>query len=619
MKKLLCLLLCIITCASLLVGCGGLADDEKGPTVRAYLSDYPYTLDPAVLQLNNDVEQLLSMIFEPLTTIDEDGKVQPALATEWYYKYDDIYQLHKMYFELKDTSWSDNRKLTADDVIYAWRRILDPAMDSPYASILYPIKGARNVKSGVGTIDDLGLAAVDDTLLEVTFENEYDCDLFAEQVANVHLSPCREDIVTRCEKNGDDWAASAADIVCNGKFRVQSMDMPRAKKENEEDFSGKFACKLVLERNAYYMRDVEEDDLDEYVTPYRIVCYYYEGQTDNYPDEVKLSQQQFQMNRFDNGEVFYLSDFDKNTFAAKKDDIETQQTLNGFAFYFNTERDVLSDASVRRALSDALDRTAIANETVGTGEVAANGYVPAGVFDKDYKSDFREVGGDIYSTSAKSVSLSKKGKITITYLVPQNKTTVDRFSKKIGYVNVYEDVAKKAGEYWSALGMTVDYRGLTPDEYLVALKTRDYDVIGVNVLQGSADAFAYLAPFAKEYSGTGTVIDNDTATYDEVFSKHYTNIDDADYSALITSALNTKDRAQRAELLHQAESKLAELCPATMVFWYSSSYLASDELGGIERDSLFGYVDFTELTLDDWREVNSKENAESTAKEEAGK
>jgi len=615
MKKILSLVLCLMFLLGTLAGCGGLEEGEKGANVRMFLTDYPYTLDPAVVQLNSDVEQILSMIYEPLATIDEDGEVQPALATEWYYKYDEIYQLHKMYFELKETSWSDNRAVSADDVIYAWRRILSPEMDSPYASLLYPIKGARDVKSGVGTIDDLGLAAVDDTLLEVTFENEYDIDLFVEQVANIHLAPQREDIVTRYEKLGEDWAGSAANIVCNGKFRVQSMDMPRAKKEGETDFSDKFACKLVLERNSYYLRDPEEDDLDEYVLPYRITCYYMEGQVGYYESDKGTTQEVFQANRFNSGELYYLSSFEKQTYEYFKSDLETQQTLNGYAFYFNTENEILSDSNVRKALSLALDRTAITTETTGTGEVPATAYVPNGVFDTSYKTDFREAGGALYSTTAdtdaaKSLLGGKKGTLTVTYLIPQNAYTIQNYKRNITYANVYEEIAKKAGEYWKGLGFSIEYRGLNPDDYLAALKARDYDVIGVNVLSGSVDAFGYLAPFAKEYSGTGVIADNDTLAIEEVFNTHYTNIDDADYSKLITDALTASNREDRTALLHQAESKLVELCPATMVFWYSRSFVANEKkISGYETDSRFGYVDFGELELKNWREINASEDA----------
>lgn len=622
MKKIISLVLCLIFCVGVFAGCGGLGEDEKGANVRMYLTDYPYTLDPAVVQLNSDVEQILSMIFEPLTTIDEKGKVQPALASEWYYKYDEIYQQHKMYFQLKNTGWSDNRAVSADDVIYAWRRILSPEMDSPYASLLYPIKGARDVKSGVGTIDDLGLAAVDNTLLEVTFEHEYDVELFAEQVANIHLCPQREDIVTRYEKLGEDWAGNAANIVCNGKFRVQAMDMPRAKRENEEGYVSKFACKLVLERNAYFLRDPERDDLDEYVLPYRITCYYMEGQHEYYEGEKGVTQEIFQANRFNAGELYYLSSFEKQTYDYFKKDLETQQTLNGFAFYFNTANETLSDANVRKALSLAIDRTAITTDVTGTGEVPANGYVPTGVFNTTYKTDFRAEGGDLYNVTAdpdgaKSLVSGKKGTLTVTYLVPQNAYTIDKYSKYISYNNKYENIAKAAGEYWEDLGFDIEYRGLNPDDYLKALIDRDYDIIGVNVLSGSVDAFGYLAPFAKEYSGTSMFADNDTVAVEEIFATHYTNFDDSDYSKLITDALNAGNREDRAALLHQAEEKLAELCPATMVFWYSRSFVANDkDIGGYETDSRFGYVDFGNLKLDDWRDVNSKEDAEISAREE---
>lgn len=618
MKKIISLLLCLVFCLGALVGCGGLKEDEKGANIRMFLTDYPYTLDPAVVPLNSDVDQILSLIYEPLTTIDEDGKLQPALATEWYYKYDEIYQLHKMYFKLKDTSWSDNRKVSADDVIYAWRRILSPEMDSPYASLLFCIKGARDVKSGVGTIDDLGLAAVDDTELEVTFEGEYsNWELFAEQVANIHLAPCREDVVARCAKNGEDWAGSAANIVCSGPFRVQAMDMPREAKENEEDYSSKFACKLVLERNSYYLRMEEDEALDKYVTPYRITCYYAEGQVAYYENEIGSTQAVFQANRFDKGENYFLSKFDKNTYSIfqsnKKYGLETSQTLNGYAYYFNTANELLSDAKVRQAFSAAIDRNVITSQVTCTGEIAATGYVPNGVFNTSRKDDFREVGGALYNTSAdmeaaKSlVSGASKGTLTVTYLIPQNAYTIKTNKKNVSYDNVYENIAYSAGEAWKALGYDIKYRGLNPDEYLAALKNRDYDIIGVNILSGSTDAFSYLAPFAKEYSGTGVVVDNSIANDEEIFNPHYTNIDSAEYSELITSALVNNDRAARAEILHQAETKLVELCPATMVFWYTRSFVASDKISGYETDSWFGYINFTELELDDWREVNASE------------
>ncbi|MBR4799711.1 MAG: hypothetical protein IK047_05565 [Clostridia bacterium] len=561
---------------------------------------------------------ILSLIFEPLVTIDSDGKIQPALATEWYYKYDKIYQLHKMYFVIKETSWSDNRPVRADDVIYAWRRILDPAIDSPYASLLYPIKGARSVKSGLGTIDDLGLAAVDDKLLEVTFEEEYDTDLFLESIANIHLCPAREDIITRSEKAGDDWASSAGSMACNGPYRVQSMEMPHEKKDKEDqDWTENFACRLVLERNAYYLRTEDDEALDKYVIPYRIACYYFEGQYAFYPDESGITQEQFQANRFDSGELYMLGVFNKETYEKYGSELKTYNTLNGYGFYFNTQNELLSDANVRKSLSASLDRNAFV-ELLGTGAAAATGYVPRGVFNTSRKDDFRKEGGDLFSSAA-AEGTRGRGSFTITYLIPENKYTQKDYARltrgAVDYSqNIYQKLAEKAAETWNKLGYEVTTNGLYYNEFLEALKTREYDVIALNTVMGSVDPFAYLAPYATQYSGTGVEISVDEASEDEIFNPHYTNLDNKEYNELIDSILHIKDRAERAAKLHEAEEMLADLCPSAPVLWYGGAYIASGEISGIKQDSWFGYFNLNKLKLDDWRDVNAREEEESIAR-----
>ena len=230
MKKFIALTLCLCLCLAVLTSCG-LGEDEKGPSIQLYLADFPQTLDPALVHANSDVTQLLSLLFEPLTTIDEDGDVSGALASNWYSYYDEVNEEYAIYFELEETFWSNSNQVTADDVIYAWKRILAPATESPYASLLYCIKNAKAVKAGLMTSDDLGITAEDDTLLKVVFEDAKDfseeeqkeygiypyvydeatheaaCDRFAETVANVHLSPVKEDVVKRYTNHkvdGDD-------------------------------------------------------------------------------------------------------------------------------------------------------------------------------------------------------------------------------------------------------------------------------------------------------------------------------------------------------------------------------------------------------------------------------
>lgn len=629
MKKIIALLLCLIMAVGILAGCSSLDEGEKGAAISMYFASFPQTLDPAYVQLNSDVTEILGLIFEPLTTIDDNGKVVGALAEEWYPFYDNREDAYQMFFKLKATAWSDKRPVTADDVIYAWKRILAPETESPYASMLYPIKNAKKVKTGEMTSDDLGLAAANDDLLVVTFENNYNIDLFAETVSNIHLAPVREDIVVRALKDtGDessnatsseassevsspdgtsigqviprsrDWAANAATIVCNGPYTVKAYDE---------------GSKIVLERNAYYMRE-EDDYLDKYVLPYRIVCKYQTGLVAN-GAALDVDEMQFQAERFNNEEIFYLSGFNKDTYQAFKADMETTRTLNSYVYYFNTENELLKDQRVRQALSAALDRSKIVSEITGTGEVAATGYVPYGVFDADRKKidkDFRTVGGELNSKTAdmeKAKQLlndakAKKGTITITYLIPESDVQLKDSKKKVKVTNVYEDIANYTKSVWEELGYKVNLRGLTPVNYLKALYNRDFEVLGINNIMNSIDAFAYLAPFSKYFSGTAVSVDFTKVAY----STHYTGLANDVYDELINSISLNTDRSDRIAKLHEAEKMLTELCPATALFYYSSSYVKSNKLKNVET-TFFGFKNFNDLKLKNYREINAREES----------
>ncbi|HBR31298.1 MAG TPA: hypothetical protein DD733_04375, partial [Clostridiales bacterium] len=517
MKRIIVLLLCLTILAVSFASCSSLKEGEKGASISVYLSEYPQTLDPALVQLNSDVSQVLGLIFETLTTIDENGKLKPALATKWYPVYDKITNEYKMKFALKDTQWSDKRAVSANDVIYAWKRILAPETESPYASMLYPIKNAKQVKAGTMTSDSLGLYSEEDTLLVVTFEQDYNTDLFAETVSNIHLAPVREDAVVRALKEDKpedrDWAASAASIVCNGPFRVQALEE---------------GVKLILERNTYYMRDIEDDALDKYVLPYRIVCQYQEDKA--VKDGTFLTQIEYQTKRFKEEKIFYLSGFNKETYSEFKDDIESSVTSNSYVYYFNTNSQVLSKKEVRNALSLALDRNKIVNEITGTGEIAATGYIPNGVFDATDKKDFRTVGGNLYTSGTSPSDLLKQagvsgGSFTLTYLIPESKALINRNKDTCKYVNIYEEVAKYAQSVWQDLGFEVTLKGLNPNDYIEALYNREFDVLGINNVMDSVDAFAYLAPFSKYYSGSAVSVDFEK----EAFTTHYTNLEDKEY------------------------------------------------------------------------------------------
>lgn len=598
MKKIISIVLCLVMLTAVLASCSTLKEDEKGAVISVYLSEFPDTLDPALIQLNDETSQLLSLIYESLTTIDANGNVVGSLATKWYGKYDERDEEYKMYFELKDTSWDDTTGVQAQHVVDAWARILSPEIDSPYASLLYPIKNAKNVKSGVMTRDDLGVAAEDDHLLCVTFEDEFDINLFAEIVSDIHLCPQREDVIQRAEKEGEDWAADAGTIVCSGPFKVQAFD------------DGK---KLVLERNPYYMRDVEEDALDKSVLPYRITCLYQEAalaDISKVNDADKKTQSQYQISRWESDNIFYYGSFDKSSYEYFGSKLTTKSVLSSCALYFNC--DVITDADVRNAMSMAIDRSKLVTEITGTGEVAATGIVPNGVFATGKGTSFRDKAGDIYKTTAdldaaKALMKGKKtGSITLTYLIPESGSVISGNRKKAIYENVYEAIANECAAAFKELGFNVKTNGLNPDDFRTAMTERNFDVMLTNVIGDSTEAFNYLAPFAKYYSGAAVSIDFTSDSY----SLHYTNYNSDEYEAIIDEAVMCSDRAKRFELMKQAEQKLAEDCPMATLFGYTHSYVTKGDLSGLSTN-YFGFVNFTKASLKDWRNINAAEEEAS--------
>lgn len=602
MKKFIALTLVTIMALVALAGCSSLKDEEKGANISVYMTSFPYCLDPAVVQLDADVIQIFGLIYEGLTAVTENGKVVGALAEDWYSYYDTVYDEYQMFFVLRDSYWNDGRKVSADDIIYAWKRILDPAFESPYASILFPIKNAKAVKTGAMTSDDLGIAAVDDTLLCITFENDYDVDLFAEQIACVGLVPLREDIITDAEKDGAIWDASAASIVCNGPYGVKNLEE---------------GIRLVLERNASYNREAEQA-LDKAVKPYRITITYQESTIEKSVDEDKrVTDTVFQANRFANDNIFLMSNFDKASYAEyagkAKDEVDL---LSTYVYYFNTDNELLASKEVRQALSLALDRNEIVSSVTGTGEKAVTGFVPSGVFNTSRKDDFREEGGDLYSANAnlsKAKELmkgEKTGTISVAYLIPESKDLMTNNMRKVTYTNVYEDIAEYAAKVWKELGFKVELVGLHEEEYRVALSTREYDVIGVTNVVNSTDAYAWLSSFATRYSGCAV---EPSLTGEDVYTAHQTNWENDEYDALIDAVCYESDREVRAEKLHAAEEILVDECPATALFQYTNCYVKSSKLSGIGDTYYFGYRDFSSLKLKNWRKINAAEEEASNA------
>ncbi|MBR7185279.1 MAG: peptide ABC transporter substrate-binding protein [Clostridia bacterium] len=572
MKRLMALTLCLFTLLSVF-GCAKRdkleGEEDKGAFINMYLGTEIYDFDPQLPVTNDSAVKVISMIYEPLFCVAENGKLEKALVKKVEIKENDVKGEYQMILTLNDTCWSDGTYVSANNVVYSWKRILEPDFTSPACALLFDVKNARAIKEGDASIDDLGVAAIDELVIEITFEGKIDYDQFMLNLASYALVPLREDIVSRSA----DWSKKPATTVCSGPFMLRRVTYGEG---------------LILERNSYYFRDTDKEDgdvLNKSVNPYRIVIDFTKSTADQVTD-------------FTTDLLFYNNEIALDQRAAYAETAQITDLASTHAYFFNMSNPLFEKAEVRRALSMALDREAIAKAVVFAKP--ATGVVPYAVFNgKTADSLFREVGGSLITTTAdiagaKSLLASagvNGGEFTLTHRADE----VDRA------------VAEMAKAAWEQLGFTVtlvelssekpasEVEAIKDDAFNKVFAARNFDVIAIDASTLTADAYSILAPFAKLFSGQGM----DMTTGEYLASPHITGYDSEAYNAKMEEVYAEKDIEARAALLHEAEKILVEDMPIIPVYFNQDAAIIHDDLTGI-KSFWGGLRDFRMAKLADY-------------------
>ncbi|MBV9542351.1 MAG: peptide ABC transporter substrate-binding protein [Alphaproteobacteria bacterium] len=115
-------------------------------------------------------------------------------------------------FHLRNHVWSDGEPVTAEDFVYAWRRVLEPARGAPYAYYLWLIKNGRAISDGKMPTTALGVTAKDDKTLVV--ELEHPTPYMLQYLLHQTVFPVPRHILL---KKGDAWA-KPENYVGNGPY-----------------------------------------------------------------------------------------------------------------------------------------------------------------------------------------------------------------------------------------------------------------------------------------------------------------------------------------------------------------------------------------------------------------
>ena len=163
----LCLAATLIAASFSVVACGGSSDggdnggDESGGgggarSVTIGVADGPRSFD-YLLTADGAAAVFGFNVFEPLTSIDADGNLQPVLATEW------SRSENTWTFTLRpDVKFHGGESFTSKDVVASYERMLDPDLASQYAGFLLP--DIKSIKATSPTEVQVTTKALDPTI-----------------------------------------------------------------------------------------------------------------------------------------------------------------------------------------------------------------------------------------------------------------------------------------------------------------------------------------------------------------------------------------------------------------------------------------------------------------------
>ena len=617
MKKILSFALALAICVICFAGCSQIDPDDgtgKGAIINMYMGTKVYDLDPAITYTDENTAKILSLIFEGLMKVDKNGKLSKALMKDYELEEveidDEGNTRWEMDITINTTHWSDGSLVQTNDIIYAWKRILDPAFATEAAAMLYCIDGAEERKMGKISEDDIGIYSSSKNKMTIEFKvgvTEEMIDEFLYNLASLALVPVRE---TKVKAYPNTWSKSSSDLSTNGPFKVSVF----SNKEGMESQS------ITLERSKYYYISQETDTeaIDKFVTPYRLVfhfeepldrsCVYSEDAVTDIIDMLK------------NNELFYAGNLTGKVLENfEASDVKYNDLASTYTYYFNmAEGKIGANPAIRKALSVALDRNAIA-DALANGSKAATGLIPSMIFDTKKGTSFRDANGNVVPEGNAAQILADAGvnpaacdPIYLYYLADATNDSYQ--SAQWGYTSKEKTIALAAKAAWEALGFKVVVKGVTSAEYASAYANGSYDVIGLDYHMSSTYALSALSPFAKAYSGRVNIEDTGA---DLVYTQltHITGYYNASYDALIKTAMDATTQKDRAAALHDAEKLLVNTDAAVIPVVFNSEAYVTSALSDITT-TFWGVNMFTKTYLNNYVEHNNAAGANAGAGEE---
>ncbi|MCQ2770678.1 MAG: ABC transporter substrate-binding protein, partial [Clostridia bacterium] len=313
--------------------------------------------------------------------------------------------------------------------------------------------------------------------------------------------------------------------------------------------------------------------------------------------------------KYNNSQLFYVSNLTKETATNfKNKQLNYSDVASTYSYLFNTSSKLLSNPSVRYALSIAIDRNEIAN-MVGCGVKPATGLVPSMIFDTKKGSSFRKAGGNVLDANGQlevakqiladaGINPAAYDDIYLYYLTD---SVNDSYSSTANGFNSKEKaIARYVEQVWESLGFYVTLKAVDGKELEDVIKSGEYDAIGLDYQMLSSYALYELAAFATAYSGSVDMNSIDeNGNYASVAG--ISGYSSAAYDELIEKAFATTNAKEKSAILHEAEELLLKEGGIMPIVFNSDCYVVSNQLSGF-KTNYWGAKIFTRVSLKDYEQ-----------------
>lgn len=495
----------------------------SGGTLREGLVGTPRFVNPALAITRVD-QDVAALIYSGVMRIGSDGSLTPDIAESVTTSEDGLtYNI----IIRKDVTFHDGTPLTARDVVFTYELIQNPDLKSP-------LKGNWN---------NVSIEQVNEYEINIVLREAYAPFLenFLVGILPAHI-----------------WSSVAIE------------QLPFSQLNTEPIGSGPFVLKNTIRDesgliNAYKLEANEKSRLSPHIKNMELSFYTEEDQLIKALEGKQID-----------ASAYVSSDKIKAVTEDGHYRVVSKPLPRVFGVFFNQNKSVaLRDASVREALSVAINKAALIEENLSGFGVPITGPI------SDLGSTLESEEGSLGATTTKDAAtiLNEGGwvKNNLGLLEKQVDGSAETlsFTLRTSNASLLTQVSEQLVEDWKAVGADVAIEQFEQTDLLQSvIRPRDFEALLFGIdMNRSLDLYPFWHSSQKDDPGLNIA--------------QYTNLS---VDALLEQARTQKDETERKRILHEADALIASENPALFLFRPKMNYVVKsdiviNELPAIARSS----------------------------------